>query len=223
MTKTFHREVVLQGPAGRLEASLWVSEANESSGPVRLAGLVCHPHPLYGGTMHNKVVFQVARTLHALGLPVLRFNFRGVGLSQGKHDGGRGEQDDVRAALRYLSGQFPQSRVVLAGFSFGAWVGLRVGCEESCVVDLIGVGLPADNSDLSYLKYCTKPKLFVQGTADPYGARANVEALYAQMPEPRALVFVEGADHFFTGRLDAVDAAIRQWLPQRHPELRAPS
>jgi alpha/beta superfamily hydrolase len=223
MTKTFHREVFLQGPAGRLEASLWVSEMNEGSGPVRLAGLVCHPHPLYGGTMHNKVVFQVARTLHALHLPVLRFNFRGAGLSQGEHDGGRGEQDDVRAALRYLSEQFPESRIVLAGFSFGAWVGLRVGCEESSVVDLIGVGLPVDNSDFSYLQSCTKAKLFVQGTADPYGARANVEALYAQVPEPRALVFVEGADHFFTGRHDALGDAIRRWLQQRHPELYTPA
>ncbi len=223
MTKTFHREVFLQGPVGRLEASLSVSQIDEHSEPVRLAGLVCHPHPLYGGTMHNKVVFQVARTLQALCLPVLRFNFRGAGLSQGEHDGGRGEQDDVRAALRYLAEQFPESRIVLAGFSFGAWVGLRVGCEESRVVDLIGLGLPVDNSDFSYLKSCTKVKLFVQGTADPYGARANVEALYAQVPEPRALVFVEGADHFFTGQLDAVGEAIRQWLEQRHPELHTPA
>ncbi|MCL6480714.1 MAG: alpha/beta hydrolase [Firmicutes bacterium] len=223
MRRTFHREVFLQGPAGRLEASLWVSEMKEGSGPVRLAGLVCHPHPLYGGTMHNKVVFQVARTLQALRLPVLRFNFRGAGLSQGEHDGGRGELDDVRAALDYLSEQFQESRIVLAGFSFGAWVGLRAGCEDSRVVDLIGLGLPVENSDFSYLKRCTKAKLFVQGTADPYGARRTVEALYAQVPEPRALVFVDGANHFFTGQLDAVGEAIRQWLEQRHPELHTPA
>ena len=113
------------------------------------AAVVCHPHPLYGGTMHNKVVFRVARALHGLGLPVLRFNFRGTGMSAGEHDFGRGEADDVRAALDYLAEQFPGRPLLLAGFSFGAWVGLRVGCGDARVAELVGLGLPANDSDLS--------------------------------------------------------------------------
>ncbi len=219
MGKTFHREVFLRGPAGQLEASLWVSEAAEQSRQVKLAALVCHPHPLYGGTMHSKVVFQVARTLRGLGLPVLRFNFRGAGLSDGEYDCGRGEQEDVRAALQYLAGEFSDSDLVLAGFSFGAWVGLRVGCEETSVAELIGLGLPVNDSELSYLAHCTKPKLFIQGAADQFGSREKLESLYTQLPEPRRLVFVDGADHFFTGKLDAVDRAIHAWMAERHPEL----
>lgn len=219
MGKTFHREVLLRGPAGRLEASLWVSETDERREQARLAALVCHPHPLYGGTMHNKVVFHVARTLRSLGMPVLRFNFRGAGLSEGKHDGGRGERDDVRAAVNYLTKEFPNCSVLLAGFSFGAWVGLRAGCGEESVTELIGLGLPVNNSDCSYLVRCTKPKLFIQGTADPFGSRRNLESLYAQVPDPRRLVFVEGADHFFEGKLQAVEQAIREWMIERHPEL----
>ena len=222
-TTVFHRGLFLEGPAGRLEATLWTSP--EPDPPIR--AVVCHPHPLYGGTMHNKVVFQVAKTLHELGLAVLRFNFRGAGLSVGKHDEGRGESDDVRAALRFLAGQFPARPVLLAGFSFGAWVGLRVGCasqgEGERVAELIGLGLPANDSDFSYLRDCPKPKLFVQGERDPYGAQKKVESLVASLPDSHRqqtrLVFVPGADHFFTGQLAAVDQAVRAWLLERHPEL----
>jgi alpha/beta superfamily hydrolase len=196
-----------------------VSETEEQADRTRLVALVCHPHPLYGGTMHNKVVFHVARTLRAFQLPVLRFNFRGAGLSEGEHDNGRGEVEDARAAVNYLSKEFPNCRVLLAGFSFGAWVGLRAGCEEKSVTDLIGLGLPVNNSDFSYLIGCTKPKLFIQGTADQFGSRQNVESLYAQVPEPRRLVFVEGADHFFEGKLKSVEQAIRDWIAERHPGL----
>src|SRR5208282_5872766 len=164
--KIFHRSLFLNGPAGRLEALLWTSGA---AAPA-MAGLVCHPHPLFRGTMHNKVVFRGAKSLHRAGLPVLRFNFRGVGLSEGQHDCGRGERDDVRSALDFLSAEFPGLPVVLAGFSFGAWVGLRV------------------------------------------------ESLVTSLPEPKRLVFVEGADHFFTGKLDQVDRAIREWLASPSPE-----
>ncbi len=164
-----------------------------------LVAVVCHPHPLFGGTMHNKVVFQAAKALHRRGIPVLRFNFRGAGLSEGVHDKGRGEQDDVRAALDYLAREFPGRPILLAGFSFGAWVGLRVGCEDARVTKLIGLGLPVDDSDLRYLRSCAKPKLIIQGGNDQFGSRANVEALFATMPEPKRLVIVEGADHFFAG------------------------
>src|SRR5437763_16604652 len=116
------RNLFLDGPAGRLEAILW-----KRAGPPRLTALVCHPHPLLGGTMHNKVVYQAAKSLDALGVPVLRFNFRGAGTSNGTHDRGRGEQGDVKAALDYLATEFQDVPLILAGFSFGSWVGLRVG------------------------------------------------------------------------------------------------
>ncbi|HEX2711488.1 MAG TPA: alpha/beta family hydrolase [Candidatus Acidoferrales bacterium] len=198
--KTFHRDVFLAGPAGRLEASLWTSPL--AAPPF--AALVCHPHPLYGGTMHNKVVFHVARTLHRLGASVLRFNFRGAGLSEGTHDNGRGESDDVRAALGFLAEQFPNRPLLLAGFSFGMWVGLRVGCADARVAELVGLGLPANDRDLSFLRTCPKPKLIIQGERDQFGARQTVEALFAAEPagpEPNQtkLVLVREADHFFAG------------------------
>src|SRR5271169_3671120 len=119
MADTFHKSFFLAGPAGRLEATLWTTADSEG----RFAALVCHPHPLFGGTMHNKVVFRVAKALHAREMPVLRFNFRGAGLSEGVHDDGRGEREDVVAALDYLAGQFPARPILLTGFSFGALVG----------------------------------------------------------------------------------------------------
>ncbi len=213
MPEVFHRSIFLEGPAGRLEATLWTA-----SEPA-LAAVVCHPHPLYGGTMHNKVVFQAAKVLHQRGAAVLRFNFRGVQQSEGAHDRGIGEQADVGAALDYLSAEFPGKHIVLAGFSFGSWVGLRVGCEDTRVTGLIGLGLPVDNPDvdLSYLRSCAKPKLLIQGGQDQFGLRANVEALFATIQEPKQLVIVEGADHFFTGHLDAVGAAINDWLDPSLP------
>lgn len=211
MTEVLHRNFFLEGPAGRLEAILWNTRAAVS----HRAAVVCHPHPLYGGTMHNKVVYQAAKALHRRGVPVLRFNFRGTGLSEGEHDGGPGEQEDVRAALDYLAAEFPGRPILLAGFSFGSWVGLRVGCQDARVAELIGLGLPVDNSDMSYLRRCAKPKLILQGGNDQYGSRANVEALFQTLAEPKRLVIVEGADHFFTGRLDEVGAAIGAWLDER--------
>ena len=206
--KVLHRSLLIPGPAGRLEALLWTSGA---AAPA-MAGLVCHPHPLFGGTMHNKVAFQAAKSLHRAGFPVLRFNFRGAGLSEGEHDRGRGERDDVRSALDFLSEEFPGVPVVLAGFSFGAWVGLRVGAEDARVAQLAGLGIPVNDSNFSYLRECAKPKLFVVGTEDRFAARDRVESLFEALPEPKRLVFVEGADHFFTGKLDQVDRALTDWL-----------
>jgi len=210
--KTYHRSLFLAGPVGRLEALLWTSSANPPA-----TALVCHPHPLYGGTMHNKVAFQAAKSLQRAGLPVLRFNFRGVGLSEGVHDRGRGEQDDVRCALAFLFADFPGCPVVLAGFSFGAWVGLRVGSEDARVSHLIGLGIPVNDSDFSYLGGCVKPKLFIVGTLDQFAARDRVESLFGSLPEPKRLVFVKGADHFFTDRLDQVDRAITEWWKEQGP------
>ena len=216
--KVFHRKLFLSGPAGRLEAMLWTSPLAQP--PVTT--LVCHPHPLFGGTMNNKVVFRLARSLHELGLPVLRFNFRGAELREGDHDSGEGEQGDVRAALDYLAQEFSGTPVILAGFSFGAWVGLRVGCQDSRVSALIGAGLPVNNLDLSYLsapRACLKAKLIVQGANDQYGARERVQALLQDAPEPKQLVFIEGADHFFTGKLDELARAVKSWTKLQYPGL----
>jgi uncharacterized protein len=208
-TKVAHesRNLFLEGPGGRLEAILW-----KPAMPPRLAALICHPHPLFGGTMHNKVVYQAAKSLDALGLPVLRFNFRGAGLSGGTHDQGRGEQKDVRAALDFLAAESPGVPLLLAGFSFGCWVGLRVGCADDRVERLIGLGTPVNNSDFSYLRTCEKPKLFVHGAQDEFGDIGKVEGLIESLPGENHLVVVAEANHFFVGKLDQVDEAIRTWM-----------
>ncbi|HYL85857.1 MAG TPA: alpha/beta family hydrolase [Candidatus Angelobacter sp.] len=207
------RSFFLEGPVGRLEAILWTPSA-----PVRhrppLAAVVCHPHPLFGGTMHNKVVYQAAKSLDALGLPVLRFNFRGAGLSAGEHDRGDGERGDVQSAIEFLAGKFPGVPLLLAGFSFGAWVGLRVGCGHARISHLIGLGVPVNSTDFSFLRECGKPKLFVQGGNDEFGAIEKVKTLVASLPGENHLVVVEGVNHFFAGKLNELDAAITNWLTE---------
>ncbi|HET7258596.1 MAG TPA: alpha/beta family hydrolase [Candidatus Acidoferrum sp.] len=190
-----------------------------SEGAARMAAVVCHPHPLFGGTMHNKVVYQAAKALDALGLPVLRFNFRGAGMSEGKHDRGEGERGDVRAALDFLAAEYPAIPLLLAGFSFGCWVGLRAGCEDARVTSLIGLGAPVNNADFSYLKECGKPKLFVHGRKDQFGDAEKLRSLVNSLPGENKLVVVENADHFFAGKLNELHAAITNWMQERHPEL----
>jgi uncharacterized protein len=208
------RSLFLEGPAGRLEAILWKPAAQ-----ARLAALVCHPHPLFGGTMHNKVVYQAAKSLDALGVPVLRFNFRSAGMSGGTHDQGRGEEGDAKAALDFLAEEFPGVPLLVAGFSFGCWVGSRVGCADDRVLELIALGTPVNSTDFSYLRHCEKPKLFVHGEKDQFGEIGKVEALVESLPGKNRLVVVTGAEHFFAGKLNQVDEAIRNWLEERHPEI----
>ena len=161
--------------------------------------------------------------MHQHGVPVLRFNFRGAGLSEGQHDKGRGETGDVRTALDYLAKEFPATPILLAGFSFGSYVGLRVGCQDSRVIELVGLGIPVNDSDLSYLTECKKPKLFLQGARDQYGARERLQALFAKMPEPKRLVFIEDADHFFAGKLSQMGHELAEWLEERKlPRVRQP-
>ena len=169
--------------------------------------------------MHNKVIYQTAKSLDALGLPVLRFNFRGAGLSAGTHDRGRGELDDVRAAISFLAAEFPNIPLLLAGFSFGSWVGLRVACEDSRVTDLIGLGIPVNSTDFSFLQKCPKPKLFVHGSNDEHGAIEKVKAFIPTFSGENELVVIEGVDHFFAGKLDQLDRAISGWVTARHPGL----
>ena len=214
MAQVFHRSFFLNGPAGQLESMLWTVPEGENSTNRTPSAIVCHPHPMFGGTMHNKVVYQAAKALHERGMPVLRFNFRGTGLSDGTHDRGRGEQDDVRAGLDFLATEFPGRPILLAGFSFGAWVGLRVGCQDVRVQSLIGLGLPVDRSDLSYLRECAKPKLIVQGGNDEFGSRENIEAFFAELLPPKKLVIIDGVDHFFAGKLPEMGETIKTWLDE---------
>ncbi len=211
------RNFFLEGPVGRLEAILWTP-----LGSLRppLAAVVCHPHPLFGGTMHNKVVYQTAKALDTLGIPVLRFNFRGAGLSAGVHDRGGGEQGDVRAALDFLAAEFPGVPLLLAGFSFGAWVGMRVGCEDARVSHLIGLGIPINSTDFSFLRQCNKPKLFVHGGKDEHGDIEKVKALIPNLPGGNHLAVVEGVDHFFAGKLNELGRAINSWFTDEVFRLR---
>src|SRR5579875_2883360 len=186
----------LRGPAGRLEALL-----NTGHPDALYAALVAHPHPLGGGTMHNKVVYHAAKAFSHFGLPVLRFNFRGTGLSEGAHDEGRGEVGDVKAALDWLEHRFARP-ILFAGFSFGSNVGLRACCGDPRVAGLVGLGLPvrAAGRDYRYtfLPACGNvPKLFVSGDNDEFSPRGVLESYLVAASEPKRIVWVEGADHFF--------------------------
>jgi len=178
----------------------------------RHVALVCHPHPLYGGTMHNKVVFRAAKAALLLGLPTLRFNFRGAGKSAGTYTGGDGEREDVRAALDYLAAHFPGLPVCLMGFSFGSWVGLAVGATDSRVTTLVGLGVPVSSLNFDFLREVRKPKLLLQGTRDEFGPATQVSELYRSLAEPKQIHWVEGADHFFAGKLDEVQEVLQKFL-----------
>src|SRR5690242_16146588 len=212
------RSLFLDGPAGRLEALLNAGAENATH-----AAVVCHPHPLFGGTLHNKVVFHTMKALNSFGFPVLRFNFRGTGLSQGEHDRGIGEVDDVRAALQWVDAEF-HLPIIFAGFSFGSAVGLRAACADQRVRAVIGVGTPvapvaADTEEprvytFDFLQDCRKPKLFVSGARDQFGPRAKLQSLVESLPEPKKLIIIEGADHFFEGRLRELREAIEKWVKE---------
>jgi len=207
------RSLFLEGPAGRLEALLNSGTENASH-----AALVCHPHPMFGGTMHNKVVFHAMKALNGFGFPVLRFNFRGTGLSEGEHDHGRGEIEDVHAGLDWLDHEF-HLPLIFAGFSFGAAVGLKPACADERVKAAIGLGLPVNPVDertynFDFLQWCGKPKLFISGSRDQFGGRGKLEHLVNGLPEPKKLVIIESADHFFQGRLREMRDAIEGWVKE---------
>jgi hypothetical protein len=177
--------------------------------------VVCHPHPLYGGNMHNKVVFHLMKALNRFGFPVLRFNFRGAGLSQGEHDFGRGEVDDVRAALEWLYAEF-RLPMIFAGFSFGASVGLKAASPDPRVAALISAGTPLqlEDQDFGYdfLSGCAKPKLFISGGQDEFGPADRLEQLVARLPAPRQLSIIDDADHFFDGHLAEMRESVERWV-----------
>jgi alpha/beta superfamily hydrolase len=195
----------LEGPAGKLEAIL---EEPEEQAP-REAVLICHPHPQHGGTMHNKVVYRIARGVRRAGAVALRINYRGVNLSEGEYDNGIGETEDARTALTFLRSRYPDLPFSLAGFSFGSRIILRLGSEIQDATRLIAVGYPASLQGNGDLGHCTIPRVFIQSTNDEYGSRPAMEAYFASLPEPKQLIWVEARDHFFTGGLDQFEDAVK--------------
>ncbi|MEO8100450.1 MAG: alpha/beta fold hydrolase [Acidobacteriota bacterium] len=195
----------LAGPAGRIEALL---EEPEEGAPREIA-LVCHPHPQHGGTMHNKVVYRVARGLRRSGCVVLRFNYRGVNLSEGEYAHGEGELEDARTALEYLRSRYPDLPLTLAGFSFGSRIVLRLGCEGAGGAGrVLAVGFPTVYKDRAYLDDCKVARVFVQSTRDEYGPVAELQAIVDMLPEPKRLVWIEAQDHFFAGALEELENAV---------------
>jgi alpha/beta superfamily hydrolase len=194
----------IPGPAGRLEAIL---EEPDLANPSE-AALVCHPHPQYGGTMHNKVVYRIARGLRRAGAVVLRFNYRGVNLSEGSYADGEGEFEDAYAALALLRERYPALPFTLAGFSFGSRIVLRMGCAGAGSRRVIAVGYPSAYTDRSYLQGCTVPRIFVQSTNDEFGPLVEWEPIVRALPEPKEVRLIEAKDHFFAGALEQLEEVI---------------
>jgi alpha/beta superfamily hydrolase len=192
---------------GRLEAILKEPATVAPKG----AALVAHPHPMGGGTMHNKVVYRAAAGLLEAGLVTLRFNFRGVGLSTGEHDEGRGEKDDLRTALEYLEENYPNLEITFAGFSFGSRFGTETFLEDARVPRLISIGTPVDKYDYTFLKACRKPILFVHGDADEFGSVESLRKLYDDLTCEKELVIFENCGHFFDKHLNELKNAVRDW------------
>jgi hypothetical protein len=206
------------GPAGRLEAILmWPDE------PPEAAAVVCHAHPLHGGIMHFKPVFRAAKALQLAGVATLRFNFRGVGRSEGRHDEGRGEQDDVRAALGELSRRAGSVPLLVGGFSFGSVMALRVAARDPQVRAAFALGFPAAMvRDLDFLGEVSVCRLFVQGEHDEFAPAPRIRELVELLPPPHRLVIVPASDHYFAGKLDILESAVQSWATEK-PWERCPS
>lgn len=196
----------LAGPAGRLEALL---EEPEDGQPSQ-AALVCHPHPKGGGTMHNKVVYRLARGLRRTGSVVLRFNYRGVNLSEGEYDGGRGETEDARVALRELHTRYPHLPLIVAGFSFGSRIALRLAGQEDHLRRVIAVGFPTTIPDHGYVHCVHIPKYFIQSTNDEFSPPEEFQQFYGTVPEPKHLDWISASDHFFKDALDPFEAVVER-------------
>ena len=196
------------GPAGAIEGLL---QEREGDAP-RIVAVVCHPHPLYGGTLHNKVVHRTAATLHQLGAAVLRFNFRGVGRSAGTHDQGEGEVEDARAAIEFLRRRHSGAHVWIAGFSFGSWIAARLAASDPTIERMILVAPPVTTSSFEVLRSSTTPKLILQGSADVVCPRAALEPEFARWAEPKQVIYIEGASHFFDRQLGDLAKAMSQAL-----------
>jgi uncharacterized protein len=216
----------IPGPAGPLEALLdeppAVGGVNEEGlvergrgHGLRAAVVLAHPHPQYGGTMHTKVVYQSAKAFKRIGCAVLRFNFRGTGLSAGAYDEGRGETDDFRAAVAFMRGQYPDARLWAAGMSFGAWIALTAGASDPRVSTLVGIAPPLARYDFEVVRTSPKPKFFVQGERDELCPLKDMQEFYARAADPKELVVIDAADHLFDGKVlevgDAIEDLLGDW------------
>ena len=202
----------IAGPAGRLEALL---EEQPDAAAIRAAVVLAHPHPQYGGTMHTKVVYQAAKALGRIGCAVLRFNFRGVALSEGRYDEGIGEAADFQAALDFMHQRYPQAHLWSAGFSFGAWIALTTGAADARVSTLVGIAPPLSRYDFEAVRASHKPKFFIQGEFDELCPLKDMQQFYARAEEPKELVVIDSADHLFDGKTaevgDAVEDLLGDW------------
>jgi uncharacterized protein len=205
MASDFLREI--PGPAGPLEALIDLPE-----GEPRAVAVFGHPHPLHGGTMHTKALYQAAKAISRIGVAALRFNFRGVGRSAGTFDSGPGEKDDFRAALAYVEQRFPDLPCWAAGMSFGSWIATTVGAEDARVSLLLAIAPPVDRYDFNALKTCTLPKFIVHGESDELISIKEIRKFYSQIPEPKELVTIEDANHLFEGRTSMVGEAVEDLL-----------
>jgi alpha/beta superfamily hydrolase len=213
----------IAGPAGRLEALLDEPQpvrAVDADGllhdgrpaGVRAAVVLGHPHTEYGGTMHTKVVYQMAKALNRIGCAVLRINFRGAGASAGTFTGGPGEKDDFKAAVDFMHDRYPDARMWAAGMSFGAWIGLSVGAGDPRISTLIGIALPIASYDWEEVRASSKPKFFIHGERDELASLKDMREFYARAAEPKELVVIDGADHLFDGKVSEVADAIEDLL-----------
>ena len=213
----------IQGPAGRLEALLdlpahrgvtgeGLAASGAPEGSVRAAVVLGHPHPQYGGTMHTKGVYHTAKGLSRIGCAVLRFNFRGVGKSDGTFDEGRGEQEDFRAALDVMAARYPDVPLWAGGMSFGSWIALTVGAADPRVSALIGVAMPVNRWDFAEVVDSPKPKFFIHGELDEICGFKEINAFYARAAEPKELVIIDGSDHLFNGKASQVADAVEELL-----------
>ena len=206
----FERKIMIPSTEGLLEGLYRPMGSDEV--PVASA-LLCHPHPEYRGSMHNKVIYHATRVCNELGLPTLRFNFRGVGLSDGTFDMGFGEKEDATTCYRYLRREYPGVPVVTLGYSFGAHIAFQLGCERNGIAAMVGFGTPVDITDFSYLESCLKPKLFIHGSRDEFGAPSLLRTFVSTWPGDNRLVFIEGTDHFFLDRIEEVREALARRFP----------
>ncbi|HEX4348151.1 MAG TPA: alpha/beta fold hydrolase [Vicinamibacterales bacterium] len=207
-------EVLIDEPAASRGVTHEGLVENGGGEALRAAVVFAHPHPKMGGggTMHTKVVYQGAKALARIGCAVLRFNFRGVGRSEGAFDNGVGEKDDMKAALDFMHNRYPGIPLWAAGMSFGSWVGLTAGAEDARVSALIGVAMPIRNYDFEKVRVSTTPKFFIHGERDEITSLRTMREFYAQAAEPKELAVVDGADHLFDGKVTDVADAIEDLL-----------
>jgi len=205
MAPDFLREIA--GPAGPLEALL-----DEPAAEPRAVAVFGHPHPLHGGTMHTKALYQAAKAMPRIGVAALRFNFRGVGRSAGTFDAGGGEKEDFKAAIEFVSDRFPDVPIWAAGMSFGSWIAMTVGAQDSRVSLLLGIAPPVDRYDFDVLRTCNLPKFIIHGEEDELISIKEIRKFYSQIPEPKELVTIEFADHLFEGKTSLVGDAVEELL-----------